>query len=343
LTDSCFNISSNSITVHKYSPLAGSVATGGGIKEFYLCPQDGQSDFISVVPSGEVPLPYVYVVTSEEDSILAWSSDPSFDLDTFSLGFCKIYGLSYTGTLQLAGKFITSPALSSGCFAASSDFISVFKSNADGGRITLENGDTTATICVEDLGADTLKFNHSGNAGLKYAFLITDQNNRLQSIIENTSAGYDFNGADPGISRIYGVSYGGILSVFRNDNVTSVVLATGCYDLSSNFITLQKINSGPSCKTSGVNGSAPAFLSIFPNPANREVFLQFRNKSLQGGKASVSVFSLTGGFQQKINLPSGMLDNEQVKVDISTLTPGIYFIIFKNGYIFDRVKLVVAK
>lgn len=343
LTDSCFNISTNFITIHNYTPDAGSVSTGGGIKEFFLCPQDGQADFISVIPSGEVPLPYAYLVTTSSDSIIAWSTDPSFDLDTFSLGFCKIYGLSYTGTLQLAGKTITSPALTSTCFAVSSDYISVYKANADAGRVSLANGDTLATICVEDLGADTLKFKHTGISGLKYAFLVTDQNNRLQAIIEQSSVDYDFNGADPGTSRIYGVSYGGILRVFRNDDVTKSTLSTGCYDLSSNFILLNKVNSGPGCKTSGVNESNTAFLSIFPNPAKEEVFLKFRNKSLHTGKPSISVISLTGGFQQKINLPSGNIDNEQVRVDVSTLTPGIYFIIFKNGYIFDRVKLVVAK
>lgn len=343
LADSCFNISANSITIHKYAPNAGTVSSGGGIKDYFLCPQDGQSDFISVVSSGEVPLPYAYIITSAAGDILGWSFDASFDLDTFSLGFCKIYGISYTGSLQLLGKTILSDGLSTGCFAISTDFISVYKANADAGRISLTNGDTTATICVEDLGKDTLLFTHTGNTGLKYAFLITDQNNRLQSIIEQSSAGFDFNGADPGVSRIYGVSYGGLLSVFRNDNVTSTILASGCYDLSSNFITLQKVNSGPSCKTSGVDGSSPAFLSIFPNPAKQEVFLQFRNKSLQGGKPAISLISLAGGFQQKINLPIGGIDNEQVRVDISALSPGIYFIIFKNGYIFDRVKLVVAK
>jgi len=343
LADSCFNISANSITIHKYAPNAGTVSSGGGVKEYYLCPQDGQSDFISVVSSGETPLPYAFVITSAEGNILGWSIDASFDLDTFSLGFCKIYGISYTGNLQLSGKTILSGDLSTGCFAISSDFISVYKSNAEAGRISLSNGDTTTTICVEDLGKDTLLFIHTGNTGLKYAYLVTDQNNRLQSIIERSSAGVDFNGADPGVSRIYGVSYGGLLSVFRNDNVTSTVLASGCYDLSSNFVTLQKINSGPGCKTSGVDGSSPAFLSIFPNPAKQEVFLQFKNKSIQGGKPSISLISLAGGFQQKINLPTGGIDNEQVRVDISALSPGIYFIIFKNGYIFDRVKLVVAK
>lgn len=341
LSDSCFSVSSNEVIIYKYTPEAGTLSTSDGQNEYFLCPQDGQADFISLEESGSVPLLYAYVITNAADSILAWSTNSSFDLDTFSLGLCRIYGISYQGSLQLAGKKIGGTDLSSGCFDVSGQFITVFKATADAGRISMASGDTTLSICVEDLAPDTLFFSHTGVQGLKYAYLVTDLNNRLQAIVEKDGPEFDFNGADPGTSRIYGVSYGGFLSVFRNDDVTSTTLATGCYDLSDNFVLLNKVNSGPGCKTSGLQSGNQIFLSVFPNPARQWVTLRLKGEYLKSGRPDLYLVSLTGQLNKKINLSAKDIDNEQVVFDISSLTPGLYFIIFKNGYIFDRVKMTV--
>ncbi|HNT19326.1 MAG TPA: hypothetical protein PKL70_02790 [Saprospiraceae bacterium] len=343
LTDSCFSVTSNEVIIYKYAPEAGTLTTSGGQTEFFLCPQDGQPDFITVEEQGAVPLPYAYVITDEADSILAWSYNSSFDLDTFSLGLCRIYGISYSGNLQLFGKKLDGPDLSSGCFDVSGQFITVYKSTADAGRISLAGGDTVVTICVEDLAPDTLFFSHTGVQGLKYAYLVTDLNNRLQAIVEKDGPEFDFNGADPGTSRIYGVAYGGILSVFRNDDVTATALSTGCYDLSDNFILLNKVNSGPGCKTSGIQSGNQVFLSIFPNPALQRVTLSLKGDYLKSGKPELHLISVTGQLGKKINLSSEDIDNEKVVFDVTSLTPGLYFIIFKNGYIFDRVKMTVIR
>ncbi len=341
LSDSCFSVSSNEVIIYKYEPEAGTLSTSEGKNEYFLCPQDGQSDFITLDNSGSVPLPYAYVVTNASDSILAWSTLSTFDLDTFSLGICRIYGISYQGILQLAGKKIGADGLSTGCFDVSGQFITVFKSSADAGRISMANGDTIITICVEDLAPDTLFFSHTGVQGLKYAFLVTDMNNRLQAIVEKDAPEFDFNGADPGTSRIYGISYGGTLSVFRNDDVTSTTLATGCYDLSENFVLLNKVNAGPGCKTSGIRPGNLVFLSVFPNPARQRINIRLNGEYLKSGRPDLYLVSVTGAIDKKINLTANDIDNQQVEIDISSLTPGLYFIIFKNGYIFDRVKMTV--
>jgi hypothetical protein len=52
---------------------------------------------------------------------------------------------------------------------------------------------------------------------------------------------------------------------------------------------------------------------------------------------------VTGQLGKKINLSSDDIDNERVVFDVASLTPGLYFIIFKNGYIFDRVKMTVIR
>lgn len=343
LVDSCYGISTNSVEFRKYKPNAGTVNTGTGQNSFFLCPGDGVPDYINLQPEGAAPLSYAYIVTNQKDSILEISESQSFDLDGFSLGICKIYGLSYQGVINFKSKSIHDMALVQGCFDISSNSIKVIKSTADGARISLASGDTLINICVEDLAPDTLRLYNSSTVSLKYAYLITDEHNRLQSLIENPEKTYDFNGADPGSSRIYGVSYGGVLSVFRNDDITKIRLATGCYDLSDNYVTINKSNTGNQCKNIGTNEKNSAFIAMFPNPAVNDVTIQLKSKYLKSGKPELNLLSGFGATLQKIILDNQMIDSQQIRLNTSNLNPGIYFLVFKNGYIFDRLKLVISK
>lgn len=77
-------------------------------------------------------------------------------------------------------KFIQDNNLVNGCFEVTDSFIRVFKAPADGGRLENIGGDTVINICVEDLAADTIRFNYNSSVALKYALLVTDAQNRLQ-------------------------------------------------------------------------------------------------------------------------------------------------------------------
>ncbi len=342
LTDSCFGVSTNSIVIRKFAPEAGSVV-GIGPASFYLCPGDGQSDFVALTPSKEAPLPYAYLVADQNDKILAVSVESVFDLDTFRLGTCRIFGLSYKGTIQAIGKNISSPDLATDCFDVSEDYVGVIKAPADAGRVSNVAKDTVISICVEDLAADTIRFINNSNAGLKYAYLVTDVQNRLQRVIESANQPLDFNGSDPGVCRIYGVSYGGILTVFRNDNVTSKSLASGCYDLSDNFILLNKSNTGGLCKNIGVDPKNTIFLAAYPNPATDVVNIQLKSKFIKSGNPELFIVDASGSLLEKIILPTQMIDNQNIEINTSALKAGLYFIMFKNGYIFDRIKVVILK
>jgi hypothetical protein len=342
LVDSCYGVSTNSILVRKYQPEAG-IINANGNTSFYLCPGDGQADFVSLSAVGAAPLSYAYVVTNAGDSIIAVSTQSIFDLDTFPIGLCKIYGLSYNGLLNGHSKFIQDNNLVNGCFEVTDSFIRVFKAPADGGRLEIFGGDTVINICVEDLAADTIRFNYNSSVALKYALLVTDAQNRLQSVIQDLSGRHDFNGSDPGVCRVYGVSYGGILTAFRNDDITKSKLASGCYDLSDNYVTINKSNTGGLCKNLGVTPENKVFLSVYPNPASDLVKIRLKSKYLTGGRPQLSVSNISGGINKKIILDSQITDNQDIIINTSDLKPGMYFIMFQNGYIFDSIKLTVLK
>jgi hypothetical protein len=342
LTDSCYGISSNFITLQKSAAEAGSIASSNGQSVIFLCPRDGQSDFINLSAQQAGLLSYAYLITDTKDSILAQSAEPTIDLDSFPAGECRIYGISYKGALSAKSKHISATDLASGCSDISSNYIRFIKSSADGGRISLAGGDSTIAFCVEDAASDTLRFQTTSTVGLNYVLLVTNTQNRVQYIFENIAQGYDFNGLDPGNYRVYGLSYGGGLTVFRNTDVLQARLASGCFDLSKNFVQLQLTNTGPACKNFKPDEKNSSFLAAFPNPANLDVQIRIKPSHIKEGKPALYLVSATGGGERKINLDSQSIDNETIKINTAHLPPGMYFLIFKNGYIFDSIKILVA-
>ncbi|MEO5583639.1 MAG: hypothetical protein ABIR66_13190 [Saprospiraceae bacterium] len=342
LVDSCYGVSSNSIRIENFNPLAGTVSSNSGLSDIYLCPGDGQSDIVSMSRNGAVPLPYGYFVTNKLDSILAFTTESNIELDTFPLGLCKIYGVSYTGDIQYKNKNIKSPDLASECFDISANAINVFKSLAEGGKISLSNGDTIIDICVEDLGSDTLKFNHTLVNHLKYAYLLTDTANRFQGIIEENEL-HDFNGSDAGICRVYGIAYGGILTILKNDDITKAVLSSGCHDLSDNYVTINKSNVGSRCKNITGGQEKIIIITANPNPAKNFIKVGIKSKYLKTGNPVLTLMAASGGGIKKIILDNQSVDNEEAVINTSDLTPGLYFIMFKNGYIFDNLKIIIIK
>jgi len=106
----------------------------------------------------------------------------------------------------------------------------------DGGRITTNQGATTAYACVNDGDDDFVSFSNNSQAMADYAYVITDDNNVILGVTENAFA--NFEGADVGDCRVWGLSYTGDLVAEIGDNAATVDLATECFALTENFITI---------------------------------------------------------------------------------------------------------
>lgn len=342
LVDSCFGLSTNFITVNKLKPEAGKIRSGNG-NTVYLCPSDNNADIVNFNAIGSNALNFAYLIVNSSDSIVHVSKESLIDFDSYPLGICRVYGISFTGELLAKGKFISAADLTTDCFSLSSDFVTVIKSEADAGKVSLASGDTTISFCVEDLGSDTLRFKTSSNVQFKYALLVTNTSNRIQYILSDLSNLYEFNGYDPGQYKIYGLSYGGILLAGRNDLILSARLATGCYKLSTNFIQLNLTNTGATCKNIGVNTDNTAFIAAYPNPATDRFTVTIKPSLLKRGKPELALISASGGAETKIILDRQMIENQQIEIKTNRLTPGMYFLLFKNGYIFDRIKVMIVK
>ncbi|MBL0343182.1 MAG: T9SS type A sorting domain-containing protein [Bacteroidetes bacterium] len=69
--------------------------------------------------------------------------------------------------------------------------------------------------------------------------------------------------------------------------------------------------------------------TIFPNPVNKELTIQFNNEQSQ--KVTIQLYNIYG--QKVRDLYSGTIESEHAikKFDVSDLSQGVYFIQFNSG------------
>ena len=108
------------------------------------------------------------------------------------------------------------------------------------------NWTTEVTICPNDGAADNIPLLNTLMipAGDTYAYIITDENNRIEQVVfEGT---YNFEGSGLGTNRVYGISYAGELSYNTGDALSSIT-ASDCSILSnsSTFLTVLKEDCNP--------------------------------------------------------------------------------------------------
>ncbi len=200
---------------------------------------------IDVVATTTMPLAnYVYVITNSTNTIVEIVSSSPIDLDANGVGTFRIWGLSYTGTLDansiLAGASALN-ILSDSCATLSSNFITVIRTactitGCDAGDVVLSDGTASISICQ---GAATiLSPNNSGSSvDDLYDYFLTDDANNIVLQINGDLTTTDL---AIGAYRIFGVSHQGIL-----DGTTTTagfpvtgILSNGCAELSANAIEI---------------------------------------------------------------------------------------------------------
>lgn len=240
VSDDCWSITDNFITVVRETPSAGTVSFADGSKLQYTCPGDGRSDLLEFSNNSSYTGSYIYLITDESNQILMSTTESSFDFDEADLGTCRVWGLAYTGNLTFqAGDNAGAVDLSDDCYALSNNFLSVVRDTPDAGVISTPEGDNL-TLCVGDAFADVVKLNVEGASNSQYAYLITDENDVLINVINVPE--FDFNAANGGICRIYGLAYTGEIIIVPGDNIFAGPATSDCFSITDNFITLNRIN-----------------------------------------------------------------------------------------------------
>lgn len=253
LTDDCYDLSENFITVFRADPNGGTIATSDGETSLLRCAGDGVSDLINFEVQGASNAPYLFLITDENNYLIGISTQASFDFENAIAGIFRIYGLSYTGVFQLfPGDSIFGfiPA-STGCFDFSDTFVEVNNVRVNGGSVFSDTQETVFYTCPADGVPDVISFFNSSSApDASYAFLFTNEDNIILGLTFQNSFNFDIAGI--GVTRIWGVSFTGNFIANFGDNAAEVALSDECYDLSSNFLTvIRDVPAGGTVATSG--------------------------------------------------------------------------------------------
>lgn len=236
---SCFDISENFITITKTEVEGGTISLPDGSASTNICPGDGRSDIVVFQSNGATGSAFTYLITDTQNNILSINASGTADFDNADLGTCRVWGLSYTGNLLAAiGQNAAEAMLSDECYALSTNFIEIIKEEPRGGTVSLADGNTSALFCTNDGLADLVNLEKAGASNTPYVFVLTDANNIVVEVLEGNEK--DFEGFGAGISRMWGVAYTGNLAIVKGDNIRISFLSDDCFDVSENFITINR-------------------------------------------------------------------------------------------------------
>jgi hypothetical protein len=236
LTDECFSLSENFVTVRKEDVAGGTVSTDDGAVEVFVCPGNGIPDVVVFESAGASGAGFVFVITDENNLIIALPPDNTFDFEDSGQGVSRIWGLAYNGNLLAQiGDDAASALLADGCYALSGNFITVYHEQPVGGTVSSATGEDEVFLCPSGTGG-LVEFANAGASNSLYAYLVTDLDNIVLDIATGNTA--DFTALGDGIYRVWGVAYTGGLTVMPGEDAAATDLSDDCFDLSSNFVTV---------------------------------------------------------------------------------------------------------
>jgi|GEM_PF-1537517 len=245
LASECFDLTENFITIVRRELQQSDLMLLSSGQNNLVNINDNNNAMVMVTNLNGISENYIYILQRTNGKIIAINETGTFDLATQVPGTYFVFGYNYSGNvLLMPGNNISGNMLSDGCVGKSSNLITIHKSSnssvtgclADGATVRTRDGETIAYACVDNGENDFLGFENTSIAGVRYRYLITDENNIIIGLPETGFA--DFEDAGTGDCRIWGISFQGQLTAETGDELVGTMLADGCFDLSDNFINV---------------------------------------------------------------------------------------------------------
>lgn len=326
LTDECFDLSSNFVTVRRDTVGAGTVMTEAGEDTTQVCLN--ATPVVRFDSMGAASTNYLYVVTDTATRILGVSATGEVDFSGAGTGECWVWGLSFTGNLlvSVGDTVANAPALSDECFDLSSQYVVVFRDSVDGG--TVEAGTDSISFCLTD-GSETIATFDSVNAfGGVFTYVITDTATEILGL--SASDQIDFATYGAGIRYVWGLSFTGAAQVGVGDTAAGNRLSDGCFDLSDNFIVVKADTAGGSCPVN-VRQAAFGAVELYPVPARDQLKLRFATQHLALARTQVRLFSPAGQMIRHTEVAHGLSGQQVLTLSVADLPAGMYLLQLQNG------------
>ena len=126
VSESCYQLSENFITVIREVPEGGSIFTSDTSDAVTVTVGDGMPDEISFISIGASNSNFTYVITDENNVILDLFDGDTYDFESTTPGVSRVWGLAYTGTLTaMPGDTASASMLTTDCWSLSDNFVTV--------------------------------------------------------------------------------------------------------------------------------------------------------------------------------------------------------------------------
>jgi hypothetical protein len=190
---------------------------------------------------------------------------------------------------------------------------------------------------------DLLSFITTGaSQNVPYLYLITDTDNHILDV--SLDGTYDFENTAVGVSRIWGLSYTGELFAFPGSNAATDMLSDDCWDLSGNFITVNRVEAptfgGGIAERSS---AAPSIRSLAaaPNPATQYFNVQFFLEEAAASQSMLRVLNSQGQLVETVRLETATGNNNHT-FEVVNWVPGLYVLHLQNGNTTEAIKVMVG-
>ena len=186
-------------------------------------------------------------------------------------------------------------------------------------------GATEATVAVGDGMADLLTFksNLVPNISISRTYVVTDDQGIVLAIPSGSMVNFETSGV--GNCRVYQVAYTGNLMLNVGDDINNTTLSDACSALSTNFLTVNRVQAKPTNPTIAVRSTeASSFVEqVFPNPTSDKLNLVIESTMEHAG--IIQIFNLNGSMVQveNIQLEKGF---NQLTFSVSDLPGGTYLL-----------------
>jgi|GEM_PF-4277766 len=257
---------SNIITLNSTPCEVEECLVDGGFVDLFgsqYCVGDGEPDFVTGEVQNELGDVQQIIVTDIDSVIIQLPDTLNFDVDSAPGGTCIVWNLASNDTIPLTtGVHINT--IQNTCFALSpgATFNRIFN---NGGEVSIEGGGTNIEVCVGDGTADEVSFATTGD-GSSYQFIVTDSANVIVAL--PTSNIIDFENTPTGVCRVWGMATNSVFDGEIGDTLVEPEVPGRCFDLSSNFVTVQRFDTGGPCDTSGSNPTLTIVLNRVSEASN---------------------------------------------------------------------------
>ena len=302
---------SNSITVTRQIADGGVVALENGLDTATYCV--GAVVFDVMHETTATALGYWYIITDDNDNILVThntTEGSTLDLSGAPAGECHIWGWSSNGaTSPVAGEHIES--LNIACGSLSENYISIIRAEGIvGGIISTES---SLIACPNDGEDDIVNITTTGGGDV-YAYILT---NEFDEVIGTPTLAptFNFEGMEPGIARIYGLGYAGMVQI---GNTIDEIDGT-CMALSTNFLEVV-IQETAECALTSTEDLVDLDVKIYPNPASNFITVEYEDLA---ENAAVEMFDAQGKRVMRRQLDKGGFAST---LDVQNLLGGLYMV-----------------